>query len=188
MATLPSPLTNRRFPSTAHPRPCSNQFHLFVSCVDGIYADWTGKPTIRYFISRDGKEWKYRQTLPLSSDNCIDPCVHKIGDQWFVWYKDEGHESKTYAATSPDLQSWKVRGPVISDVPHEAPLVWRWQNAYGLIVDAWDKGLRIYRSDDGVAGWQYNSTMNAGSPLLELRPPFHPAGRGDRAAAVTFPC
>ncbi|MCX6877612.1 MAG: SUMF1/EgtB/PvdO family nonheme iron enzyme [Verrucomicrobia bacterium] len=150
-----------------------NQFHLLVSCVDGIYADWTGKRTIKYFISQNGKEWKYRQTLPLSSDNCIDPCVHKIGDQWFVWYKDEGHESKTYAATSPDLQSWKVRGPVITDVPHEAPLVWRWQKAYWLIVDAWDKGLRIYRSDDGIAGWQYNSTI-----LIEPGKRPKDAGRG----------
>ena len=30
--------------------------------------------------------------------------------------------------------------------------------------------------------------MKAGSPLLELRPQFHPVGRGGRAAAVTSPC
>ena len=143
--------------------PCvmyhDGQFHLFVACVNGVYTEWTGKRTVKHFTSQDGKTWKYQMTLPLSSDNCIDPCIYRIGEKWLVWYKDEQHGSKTYAAESPDLKRWKVIGPVITDVPHEAPLVWRWKGAYWMIVDAWAKGLRIYRSADGIADWRYNSTI-----------------------------
>jgi lysophospholipase L1-like esterase len=144
--------------------PCvirhDGQFHLFVACVDGIYTKWTGKRTIKHFTSRDGKTWKYQMTLPLSSENCIDPCIYRIGDKWLVWYKDEGHGSRTYAAESPDLKNWKVTGPAVTDMHHEAPLVWRWKGAYWMIVDAW-AGLRIYRSADGLGNWRYNTTILA---------------------------
>ena len=144
--------------------PCvirhDGQFHLFVACVDGIYTKWTGKRTVKHFTSSDGKTWKYQMTLPLSSDNCIDPCIYRIGDKWLVWYKDEGHGSRTYAAESPDLKNWKLLGPAVADVSHEAPLVWRWKGAYWMIVDAW-AGLRIYRSADGLGNWRYNTTILA---------------------------
>jgi lysophospholipase L1-like esterase len=144
--------------------PCvirhEGQFHLFVACVDGIYTKWMGKRTVKHFTSTDGKTWKYQMTLPLSSDNCIDPCIYCIGDKWLVWYKDEGHGSRTYAAESPDLKTWKAIGPAVTDVHHEAPLVWRWEGAYWMIVDAW-AGLRIYRSADGLGNWRYNTTILA---------------------------
>ena len=144
--------------------PCviyhEGRFHLFVARVDGIYTKWTGKRTVEHFTSQDGKTWKHEMTLPLSSDNCIDPCIYRIGDKWLVWYKDERHGSHTYAAESPDLKSWKVLGPVITDVSHEAPLVWRWKGAYWMIIDAW-AGLRVYRSADGIGGWRYNATILA---------------------------
>jgi predicted GH43/DUF377 family glycosyl hydrolase len=144
--------------------PCvifhDGQFHLFVARVDGIYTKWTGKRTILHFTSQDGKAWKYEMTLPLSSDNCIDPCIYQIGGKWYVWYKDEGHGSKTYCAESPDLKTWKVLGRAVSDVSHEAPLVWHWKGVYWMIVDAWG-GLRIYRSTDGLSNWQYNTTILA---------------------------
>ena len=143
--------------------PCvmyhDGKFHLFVACVDGIYMKWTGKRTVKHFTSQDGKTWKYEMTLPLSSDNCIDPCIYRIGEKWLVWYKDERHGSKTYAAESPDLKTWTMIGPVVTDVSHEAPLVWRWKGAYWMIVDAWANGLRIYRSEDGISNWRYNSTI-----------------------------
>ncbi len=144
--------------------PCvirhDGQFHLFVACVDGIYTQWMGKRTVKHFTSQDGKTWKYQMTLPLSSDNCIDPCIYRVGDKWLVWYKDEGHGSRTYAAESPDLKNWKVIGPAVTDVHHEAPLVWRWKGAYWMIVDAW-AGLRVYHSVVGLGNWKYNTTILA---------------------------
>jgi lysophospholipase L1-like esterase len=144
--------------------PCvirfGGQFHLFVARVDGIYTKWMGKRTVKHFTSQDGKIWKFEMALPLSSDNCIDPCIYRIGDKWLVWYKDEGHGSRTYAAESPDLKTWKAIGPAVTDVHHEAPLVWQWKGAYWMIVDAW-AGLRIYGSADGLGNWRYNTTILA---------------------------
>lgn len=143
--------------------PCviheGGQFHLFVSWVDGIYTDWTGKRFIKHFTSADGRRWQYRMTLPLSSDRCIDACVHRVGDRWMLWYKDEAHGSKTHAVSSADFKEWKLEGAVVADVGHEAPLVWRWKGAYWMMVDAWANGLRIYRSADGVGGWQHHGTV-----------------------------
>ena len=172
--------------------PCvmydGGQFHLFVACVDGVYTKWTGKRAVKHFTSQDGKTWKYQMTLPLSSDNCIDPCIYRIGDKWLVWYKDERHGSKTYAAESSDLKRWKVIGPVITDVPHEAPLVWRWKGA--LLDDRRCVGQgAAYLSLGGrhfrLALQQYDS---AGSgQTSEGRGPRRPPLRlGARGAPVVF--
>ncbi|HPY51993.1 MAG TPA: hypothetical protein PLO68_19150, partial [Sedimentisphaerales bacterium] len=42
---------------------------------------------------------------------------------------------------------------------HEAPFVWQWQNAYWLVVDAGQRGIRAYRSQDGLTEWQFNNGL-----------------------------
>lgn len=151
------------------------QLHMFVTRVDGIYTHWTGKRTILHFTSSDGRKWKYEQTLPLTSDNCIDPCIYRIGTKWYVCYKDEKHQSRTHLVESPDMKNWKSLGMVVSDVSHEAPLVWHWKDAYWMIVDAWS-GLRIYRSENGVDGWKYQTTVlkSPGKRLMDGVKGGHP--------------
>lgn len=134
-------------------------YHLFISWVDGIYKDWRGKRFIKHFTSRDGRNFKYQSTLNLSSENCIDPCVWKAGGKWLMLYKDEAHNSHSWMAESRNLNDWKVVGEMVSDCTHEAPFVWNWMGKWFLIVDAWDKGLRIYESKNGIDGWSYNNTI-----------------------------
>lgn len=134
-------------------------YHMYVTWVDGIYTSWKGKRFIKHFTSKDGKNWQYQSSLDLSSDRCIDAGIHKIGNKWYLWYKDENKGSHTWMAESPDRYQWSVVGPVITDCGHEAPYVWHWQGNYWMIVDAWEKGLRIYKSQSGIANWQYSSTI-----------------------------
>jgi hypothetical protein len=71
---------------------------------------------------------------------------------WRMWYNNEHDGKSIYLATSPDLNEWTERGRVIGDRGCEAPKVFRWQNRYWMLVDAW-AGLGVYRSDDADA-WQ----------------------------------
>jgi hypothetical protein len=132
-------------------------YHMYVSWVDGIYKEWIGKRFIKHFTSTDGKTWAYQSTLDLSSDRCIDACVYRAGGKWCMLYKDEVHGSHSYLAQSDDLYDWAVVGPAVTDVSHEAPFVWQWQDAYWLVVDSWQRGIRVYRSQDGLKDWQYNN-------------------------------
>lgn len=140
--------------------------HMFVSSVPGVFKDWNATRHIKHFTSKDGVKWKYQSTLPLSSEHCIDAGVCKVGNKWGLWYKDEANGSHTWFAESPDLYSWKVVGPAITDCGHEAPFVWQHDNKYWMIVDAWEKGLRIYRSDDGLTNWVYACTVNGSHPSV----------------------
>ena len=134
-------------------------YHMYVSWVDGIYTEWIGKRFIKHFTSADGKTWAYQSTLDLSSDRCIDAGVYRAADKWCMLYKDEVHGSHSYLAQSDDLYRWKVVGPVVTDVSHEAPFVWQWHGAYWLVVDSWQRGIRVYRSQDGLTDWQYTGSL-----------------------------
>lgn len=134
-------------------------YHMYVSWVDGIYRDWSGKRFIKHFTSSDGRNFKYQSTLKLSSERCIDAGVWKVGDKWFMLYKDEGNRSFSWMAESKNLYDWQVVGQSVSDYSHEAPFVWNWNGKWFLIVDAWSRGLRIYQSENGIDNWNYISTI-----------------------------
>ncbi len=138
---------------------CDGVYHMYVSWVDGIYTDWSGKRFIKHFTSRDGKNWTYQSRLALSSDRCIDAGVYRTDGAWYMLYKDEVNQSHSYLARSNNLYQWTVVGPTISDVSHEAPVVWQWHGVYWLMVDSWQRGIRIYRSDNGVDDWQFVSAI-----------------------------
>jgi hypothetical protein len=160
--------------------PCylwdAGKLHMFVTKVHGIFTSWTGDRTIEHFTSDDGLNWKFVSTLKLSSMRCIDPMVLKIGDQHYIWYKDEAKGSHTWMAHSKDLNDWEVDQEVIGGRGHEAPFVWRWHNAYWLIVDA-GRGLPVYRSETGTGDWKLNNTLLAdsdGKRLHDNAPGKHP--------------
>src|SRR5581483_1931301 len=113
----------------------NSTYHMFVVFVDGIYTNWKGKAFIKHFTSSDGLNWKYTDTLPLSSERCIDACVDKVGGKYRCWYKDERHGSHTWMASSDDLSHWTVDGQMVGDVGHEAPLYFHWKDKHWLITD-----------------------------------------------------
>ena len=131
--------------------------HMFVTLVDGVYTNWTGKRNILHFTSDDWVTWKYINTCTLNSNRVIDPTVYKINDTWYMVYKDEEAGSRTYRSESKDMIEWA--NPVLTDQDgsQEAPFVFHWKNAYWLIVDS--KGLRIYKSPNGLDQWEYNNTI-----------------------------
>lgn len=123
-------------------------YHMFVSYVRGVPADWSGDRNIIHYISKNLWDWKFESILDLSSNKVIDACILKLPNhQWRMWYKDETHNSYTYAADSSDLCKWTVVGQVITDCAHEGPNVFRWKDSYWMITDPWC-GLGVYRSDD----------------------------------------
>ncbi|MCS7219745.1 MAG: glycosyl hydrolase [Anaerolineae bacterium] len=126
----------------------AGQYHMYVSYVPGVPHDWSGPRHIIHYTSSNLWDWQYESVLPLSSDRVIDACVHQLPDgRWRLWYKDEVHQSHTYAADSSNLYEWTVVGPVITDCSHEGPNVFQWRGYYWMVVDHW-KGLGVYRSED----------------------------------------
>ena len=61
-------------------------FHMFVTYVPNITTDWSGSRDIRHYTSEDGFNWQFQSVLPLQAERCIDPCVKKIGESWYMWY------------------------------------------------------------------------------------------------------
>ncbi|MBR5333836.1 MAG: lipoprotein [Alistipes sp.] len=136
-------------------------FHMFVTYVPNITTDWSGPRDIRHYTSEDGFNWDFQSVLPLEAERCIDPCVKKIGDTWYLWYKNESVGGYTWMAKSPDLYTWEVVGEMTKDVAHEAPYVWEWDGKYWMIVDAWSHYRRIYVSEDGLSGWEFSSEISS---------------------------
>ena len=134
--------------------------HMFVTQVDGVYRNWTGKRHILHFRSDDGVTWKYIDTCALNSERVIDPTVYRIKDTWYMVYKDEAAGSHSYRSESKDLGEWTNHQQTTPDGRQEAPFVFHWQSAYWMIVDSVpDKGLRIYKSPNGIDQWEYNNTV-----------------------------
>ncbi|MBC8097604.1 MAG: family 43 glycosylhydrolase [Akkermansiaceae bacterium] len=147
--------------------PCflevAGTFHMFVTRVDGIYTNWTGKRNIVHFSSTNGLDWKFVAPCKLSSDRVIDPTVYQVQDTWYMVYKDEAAGSRTFRSESRDLIEWTNPVPVTREGSQEAPFVFRWENSWWLIVDAIpNRGLRLYQSDTGIDQWRYVSTVLAG--------------------------
>jgi predicted GH43/DUF377 family glycosyl hydrolase len=133
---------------------------MWVVLVDGVYTHWVGKRNIVHFVSDDGINWKYQSTAALSSDRVIDPTVYRVGNDWYMVYKDEAAGSFTYVSQSADLVNWQNAHRAGPDGRQEAPFVFRWRGKWWLIVDAIPgRGLRIYTSENGIDGFTYVTTI-----------------------------
>ncbi len=131
-------------------------FHMWVTRVDGVYTNWSGKRNIVHFTSDDGVQWKYADTCNLASERVIDPTVYKVNDRWYMVYKNEAAGSNTFRSESTDLKEWTNPVQVTRDGSQEAPFVFRWKNQWWMIVDGIaHKSLRIYKSENGLDGWQF---------------------------------
>lgn len=127
----------------------SGEYHMFLTCIEGVPDGWAGRArSIEHLTSPDLWRWTHHGRLPLSSDRVIDACVYPRPDGgWRLWYKDEADGSTTWAADSPDLFTWSVRGRAVGGPGHEGPNVFRLGGSYWMVVDEW-RGLGVHRSDD----------------------------------------
>ena len=137
-------------------------WHLFPSYVPGAAAthrDWGGERHILHYSSKDLWNWKPEQRVPLTSDYCIDATLVKRPDgTWRMWYKDEGHGSKTFAVESLNLKEWKgVEDPGVSKLYGEGPKAFRYKGFYWLIKDP-NSGLDVYRSEN-LDTWIYQGKI-----------------------------
>jgi len=123
-------------------------YHMYLTFVPGIFADWSHPRDIIHLTSRDLLNWRYESTLKLSSNRSIDACVIRLPNgTWRMWYNNEVDHKSIYYADSPDLYKWEDRGKAMGERPGEGPKVFRWNGCYWMVVDIW-KGLGVYKSDD----------------------------------------
>jgi hypothetical protein len=137
-------------------------YHFFVSYIPGAastHCNWGGERHILHYTSKDLWNWKFEKRIPLASDYCIDPTLFRRPDgAWRMWYKDEGHNSDTYAVESRDLKEWKpVEDPGVSKLYGEGPKTFRFSGFYWLIKDP-NSGLDVYRSSD-LDKWDYQGKI-----------------------------
>lgn len=122
-------------------------YHMYLTYVPGVFSDWQHPRTILHLTSKDLLTWNYEATLNLTTDKVIDASVYPLpGGGWRLWYNNERDGKSIYYADSKDLYTWQDKGKAIA-TRGEGPKVFRWQNKYWMIVDAW-KGMEIFSSDD----------------------------------------
>ncbi|MDT0316943.1 glycoside hydrolase family protein [Streptomyces millisiae] len=155
------------------------RYHMFLTYIRGVPDSWAGHPrAIRHLVSDDLVSWQDLGAVPLSSDRVIDACVHPLpAGGYRMWFKDEAHDSATWAADSPDLTAWGAAHPVIEAPPHEGPNVFELGGRYWMVTDEW-RGLGVHRSTD-LSGWERQG-------LILDTPGRHPldAGHGHHADVV----
>ncbi len=125
-------------------------YHMYLSVVPDVFTDWQHPRALVHLTSPDLENWTYRSTLSLTSDRVIDACVHRLSSGlWRMWYNDERAGKSINLAESPDLFHWTDRGLVTlpDRRPGEGPKVFRFADAYWMIIDEW-AGLSVYRSAD----------------------------------------
>ena len=161
---LGDPIAGKRSWWAPHVIKVADTYHLFVTYVNGIYPDFgIGKAYIKHFTSTDGLTFTFVQQIDLGED-VIDPCVRKMGDEWWMWYK---HQGKIFYATSPDLHKWTRRGLALkADVGYEAPYVFSWKGKFWLLVDTMKNGSDVYVSPDGRGDWERAGHLWAAHPAV----------------------
>ena len=125
-------------------------YHMYLTYVPGVFADWNHPRVIIHLTSKDLKTWDYESTLKLVNEKVIDASVFKVNDTlWRMWYNNEKDGKSIWYAESKDLYSWTDKGKAIA-ARGEGPKVFFWKRKYFMIVDAW-KGMEVYSSDDLLA-------------------------------------
>lgn len=140
-------------------------YHMYLTVVPGIFDDWKHPREIVHLSSVNLLDWKHESTLKLASDRVIDACVFRLPDgTWRMWYNNERDRKSIYFAESKNLFDWEDRGKAagVGDRPGEGPKVFRWKDAYWMLVDVW-KGQGVYRSDD-LATWAPQKENLLGQP------------------------
>jgi hypothetical protein len=160
-ATLPLPADFGPESELAHWAPelvfdaATATYHMYLSVVPGIFTDWQHPRSLVHLTSPDLEHWTYRSTLALASDRVIDACVLRLpSGKWRMWYNDERAGKAINAAESDDLFNWTDLGLVTlpDRRPGEGPKVFRFGDAFWMIVDEW-RGQGVFRSTDALV-WE----------------------------------
>jgi Glycosyl hydrolases family 43 len=126
------------------------KWHMFLTVVAGIFDNWQHPRDIVHLTSKNLADWKYFQTLKLSSDRVIDANLTQTPDgAWRMWYNNERDNKSIYYADSKDLNTWTDQGKAVNDRPGEGPKIFWWKGKYWMIVDQW-RGLGVYYSVNAV--------------------------------------
>jgi hypothetical protein len=153
-------------------------YHMYLTVVPGIFSDWKHPRDIVHLTSSNLLRWEPASTLKLASERVIDPCVMRLADgSWRMWYNNEADKKSIYYADSTNLFEWQDKGKArgTSERGGEGPKVFRWKEAYWMVVDIWD-GLRIYRSTNALT-W-----VRQGEDILKI------PGRGEDDGAKGHHC
>jgi hypothetical protein len=147
------------------------RYHMYLTWIEGVPDAWAGHDRhIVHFVSDDLVAWTRVGRIELGGDRLIDAAVARTPDgRLRMWFKDEAHDSTTWAAVSDDGWAWRPEGLVIGGRPHEGPNVFELAGHWWLIVDEW-RGQGVYRSADGV-DWRRQDA------LLLAEPGRHPDDR-----------
>jgi hypothetical protein len=137
-------------------------YHLFVTFVPGAassHRDFGGERHILHYSSKDLATWKFERRVPTSSDYCIDPTLCRRPDgEWWMWFKDEQHDSETRVVGSRDLRQWKpIPAPGVSKLYGEGPKVFKYAGHYWMLKDP-NTGLDVYRSEN-LQDWTYQGKI-----------------------------
>jgi len=131
-------------------------YHMYLTYVPGIFNDWNHPRNIIHLTSKDLLNWKYESTLKLANDKVIDASILHLPDgTWRLWYNNERDGKSIYYADSKDLYDWQDKGKAVA-ARGEGPKIFKWQDTYWMIIDAW-KGFEVYHSDD-LLNWKKQSS------------------------------
>lgn len=167
-------------------------YHLWLTVVPGVHARWQGTRYLQHLTSTDLRQWRCEQRLQLGSERAIDATVLRLpqplGGGWRLWFKDENQGSQLFAADSPDLRQWTVRGPVTRQAA-EGAKVFFFGGRWWMVADVW-RGLLVQRSDD-LLTWEAQATRLLAEPgqhATDRAKGQHPdvVVRGDRAFLFYF--
>ena len=123
-------------------------FHMFLTYVPGVFADWSHPRIIIHLTSTDGLNWDFQSKLPLANDKVLDATVFPLPDGgWRLWYNNEMDKKSMYYADSDDLYNWTNIGKARGVQRGEGAKVFRWNDLYWMITDEW-RGLGVYHSTD----------------------------------------
>lgn len=151
------------------------RWHMWLTVVPGVFADWNAPRFIVHLTSPDLQRWTCGERLDLDSDRVIDAGVARVGPgRYRLWWNDERAGKAIRQADGTDLKRWGPARTVLAE-PGEGPKGFRWRNRWWLVSDAW-KGLRVARSDDGLA-WRVQPGFllpDAGSARTDRAKGQHP--------------
>ena len=126
------------------------EYHMYLTYVPGVFADWNHPRHIVYLTSDDLIHWKFQKVLDLISDKVIDADVARLPDgTWRMWYNQEPGGKLIAYADSRDLYNWEDHGLLPGIARCEGPKAFCWKGSWWLICDEW-KGFAVYRSDDAL--------------------------------------
>lgn len=156
----------------------NGKYHMFLTVVPGIFADWKHPREIVHLESTNLKDWTFMEKCEgLASERVIDASLIYAGDtsartseknpedkagEWLMFYNNEADGKTIWLAKSKDLHTWQNYGQIIKDRRGEGAKVFRFKGKYWMIVDNWD-GMGVYSSDD-LMTWKRQATELLSEP------------------------